>query len=179
MKNQFLDFNTSVDLKILGYREETLAYWSKEFNPFDTPELRFAQDSGTTIDWNEPTDEDDSYVSAPLFQQAFDWIQKEFGLCVTYTPRDINIYQIHGGTNSIQYHLGMIPMVRQEFIFNFDLYNNVNNKFKDIELIVKEEIPALTGNSYGNKYILLDMRLMALKKAIQLIYKKRYENEAR
>lgn len=175
MKNQFLDFNISVDLKILGFREETLAYWCKHTKD-ESPELKFAQDSGESIDWNEPFEQDpDYYVSAPLYQQAFDWIQNEFGLCVTYTPRDINIYQIHGGTNSVQSHLGMIPMVRQEFIYNFDLYNNVNNKFKDIELIVKEDIPAPDGAPYA--FILLDMRLMALKKAINLIYKKRYENE--
>lgn len=178
MKNQILDFNTSVDLKILGFREETLAYWSSEFSENSMPQLRFAQDSLEAIDWNEQTGddkEDDIYVSAPLYQQAFDWIQKEFGLCVNYTPRDINIYQIHGGTNSVLSPFGMIPMVRQELIYNFDLYNNINNKFKEMELIVKEDIPAPDGAPYA--FILLDMRLMALKKAINLIYQKKFENE--
>jgi hypothetical protein len=166
MKNQFLDYNTSIQLKELGFREETYAYWSKEYNADGTPELRFAQDSGAFIDWNESDEEDDGYVSAPLYQQAFDWIQKEFGICVNYTPRDINIFKIHGGTNSINSHLGMIPMVRQEFIYNFDLYNDVNNKFKKIDLFVKEVIPAPDGFTYA--FISLDMKLMALKKAIQL-----------
>ena len=45
------------------------------------------------------------------------------------------------------------------------LYDD-HNKFKKIDLVVKEDIPAPDGLPYA--FISLDMKLMALKKAIQL-----------
>ena len=170
MNNQFLTPELCIDFKILGFREETLAYYSKNFNPEGEFELRFAQDSGSAIDWNAPEEDDNnSYLSAPLYQQGFDWLRKEHNLVVTYTEREIKIYKINSGTNSVIAPEFMIPMVDEQLIYAFDLYTSDRNK---LNLFVQKEIDMPFDS--GMKFVQIDMRKTALKKAIELVYKERY-----
>ena len=74
MNKEFIPVLQALELKELGYREQTLAYYSNDFNLNGEFELRFAQDSGDTIDWNEPND-DGNYIAAPLYQQAFAFLR--------------------------------------------------------------------------------------------------------
>jgi hypothetical protein len=86
MNKEFIPYEQALELKELGFREETLAYYSKNFNPKGNYEVRFASDSGSIIDWNEPDEENDyTYASAPLYQQAFRWLRNQY-----ITKRSIN-----------------------------------------------------------------------------------------
>ena len=173
MKNQFLTPELSIDFKILGYREETLAYYSKNFTEGNF-ELRFAQDSGEAVDWNEPeNDEEVNYISAPLYQQAFEWLRNQHNISVTYTDRKIIIYKIHAGTNSVSVNGYLIPLVREELLFALEIGTDVlSTENSKIDLVVKEYID----NPFSDamKFAHIDMRQTALKKAIELVYKERY-----
>ena len=81
MNKEFIPYEQALELKELGFREETLAYYSKNFNPKGNYEVRFASDSGSIIDWNEPDEENDyTYASAPLYQQAFRWFRENHSI---------------------------------------------------------------------------------------------------
>lgn len=91
MNKEFISYEQALELKELGFREQTLAYYSKNFNPKGSYILIFASDSGSIIDWNEPDEENDyTYASAPLYQQAFRWFREKYNLYheIIFSARD-------------------------------------------------------------------------------------------
>jgi hypothetical protein len=93
MKNKHVPFDLALELKHLGFREETNTYYLKSDTElkheghfvYPTPQsipIRFATEVGDTIDWNEPSLDDEQllysdYVSAPLYQEAFYFLRNK------------------------------------------------------------------------------------------------------
>ena len=79
MNKKYLPYDLSLELKKLKFREETSAYY---FTWDDERLLRFAQDIGDEVDWNEPPldGSEIDYVSAPLFQEVFRWFREKHNM---------------------------------------------------------------------------------------------------
>jgi hypothetical protein len=65
MKEQFVPYELALKLKQLGFDESCLAYWDddKVFN--------------LNEEYLKGTDMDSTWLTAPLFQQAFRWFRKQ------------------------------------------------------------------------------------------------------
>lgn len=70
MKNQFIPYELAVKLRELGFDEECL-------NIFFKREKRMSFDIGYYPNKNSDFTEDSNYISAPLWQQAFDWFREK------------------------------------------------------------------------------------------------------
>src|SRR5690606_25333382 len=78
--NQFVPYNLSVKLKELGFDEPCLHYFNKQENnqlwqDLDSGYYRNSIVSEGNLLWGDTYD--NGNVSAPLWQQAFDWFRKE------------------------------------------------------------------------------------------------------
>jgi hypothetical protein len=79
MKEQFLDYNTALKLKELGFDEKCIAF----YNTKSETSLAFCELFGFI---NEKEKEDyhinsiEKNCSAPLYQQIIDWFREKYGL---------------------------------------------------------------------------------------------------
>ena len=89
MKNQFLDYNTSIQLKELGFNKDCYSYY---FIYEDKLRQDFANvefDYRNKNEFVEPVNNYDSleeYATAPLYQQAFKWFRDKYNLVITIIP---------------------------------------------------------------------------------------------
>jgi len=72
MENLFVKYNSSLELKKLGYNEQCFGFWSSK-NTY----RRFVNDSMCNSDViNMFGDEADEAPAAPTYEQAIDWLLK-------------------------------------------------------------------------------------------------------
>lgn len=71
MKNQFVPYELAVKLKELGFNLSCLAYYTKDF----PHHIHIGDPTWQRIILNN----DGLIISAPLWQQAFDWFRKKYG----------------------------------------------------------------------------------------------------
>ena len=82
MNNEFSPYEQALELKMLGFNEECLAFYNSTFR---TPnELLYPQYGGEVGNWNV----ENHLISAPLYQQAFRWFREKYGLCIVIKPID-------------------------------------------------------------------------------------------
>jgi hypothetical protein len=80
MKKEFIPHEQALALEKLGFNEECLAGYNKETN-----ELYISYEDG------EPTFNQEYYVLAPIYQQAFRWFREKYGYDISIkkcTPSD-------------------------------------------------------------------------------------------
>jgi hypothetical protein len=76
MKEKFTPYELAIKLKEAGFDEGVFAYFN---TTSDTPsELQFPEYGGEVDNWNQTT----HIVSAPLWQQAIDWIREKHKLMI-------------------------------------------------------------------------------------------------
>lgn len=72
MKEQFVSFEIALRLKEFGFDEECLMWYSKDgVQLINTP-------NNNTVKWLKSNEL--NTCSAPLYQQVFDWLRKEYNL---------------------------------------------------------------------------------------------------
>ena len=86
MDKQFVPYNIAIVLKELGYDEPCVAYYVKKLT--GAP-LRFIWEEEIT---HTITNSDGHGIVAPLYQQVFDWFNKNYNLC-GYPKHDV--YEIY------------------------------------------------------------------------------------
>lgn len=81
MEEQFVPYEQALALKELGFDEPCIAH----FRGRDTePTPQFSVDFKT--EKNSDFGDGDYWFARPLWQQAFEWFRKQYGLHGTYTP---------------------------------------------------------------------------------------------
>ncbi len=94
MKNEFVPYEQSLELKLLGFDEPCFAIWSgfdeNNFSTTDTVRLfssKFRIDDTQSYSFygNSPNY---NQVSAPTFQQSFRWFREKYNLWNMIYPRD-------------------------------------------------------------------------------------------
>lgn len=70
MEEQFVPYELAIKLKELGFDEECCSYFTIYGN--------FSGDISNPRKYNSEFEKSGSYISAPLWQQAFDWFLKEY-----------------------------------------------------------------------------------------------------
>lgn len=135
MKKEFLPYEQALELKELGFREDTSAYY---FTWDDERSLRFAQDSGNEIDWNEPPmgmDTQTDYVSAPLYQQAFRWFREN---CEVYSEILSNVCGTEETYFTFNIMTANVPfqlMSENNTFFSSDIFNTYEEA--ELDCIIK------------------------------------------
>lgn len=71
MKDQFIPYKQSLELKELGYNEKCFGFYYVDDNDTDLHYLMLH---------NKNSELGKEYVTAPLWQQAFDWFREEHNL---------------------------------------------------------------------------------------------------
>lgn len=78
MQEQFIPYEQAVELKELGFDEQCFAYFSKSIE--EDPEFGLDLDIDETNNSNlsDISNRNVSFISAPLWQQAFEFISKKY-----------------------------------------------------------------------------------------------------
>lgn len=89
MKDNFVNFKQAVELKQLGFNDPCFTYY-KNGELSDNLELV------TNSEMHNVNNEVNEYIAAPLFQQVFEWAQKEHDIYIEinniHTPsREVDI----------------------------------------------------------------------------------------
>ena len=74
MENQFVPYGLSLKLKDIGFNEKCIAIWALDF-PSRKAWLKISSDLETIDD-----------VTAPLWQQVFDWFREEYRYDLSIIP---------------------------------------------------------------------------------------------
>jgi hypothetical protein len=86
LEKEFCDYETSVALKELGFREKCLTYYDTEdnvgllFNTQWTSDYLPCQFTDCLESHNSNTSDDNSYVDAPTIYQAQKWFRENMGI---------------------------------------------------------------------------------------------------
>jgi len=101
MKDQFVTYEIAKRLKELGFNESCLGY-------FDKDSQEFIWSVGGTVNHEDGDELEYNCISAPLWQQAIDWLREKHNIEVIIQPvscscfTSINIYQIADGFKCIK-----------------------------------------------------------------------------
>ena len=138
MNDQFIPYELALQLKGLGYNEISLFCYdiAYEGNPSLSHCPHLLLNNQLEGFENEP-------ISAPLWQQAFDWLDKEFGLFVSF---------------------GKIDNTRN-FYYDFMIIDSKNRDYNDEDLI--DSASRILDKGKYNTYE--EARLECLKKLIEII----------
>lgn len=79
MENNFVPYNLALELKKLGFDEECLAFYSAY--PKEERKFMIVSEFRTTKKLFLKNDYGLNTVTAPLWQQAFDWFREKYNLC--------------------------------------------------------------------------------------------------
>ena len=123
MKKEFVPYELALKLKELGFNEKCFSYYNTNLGK------RLFINSGD--------------IKAPLWQQAFDWLDKEFGLFVSF---------------------GKIDNTRN-FYYDFMIIDSKNRDYNDEDLI--DSASRILDKGKYNTYE--EARLECLKKLIEII----------
>ena len=123
MKKEFVPYELALKLKELGFNEKCFSYYNTNLGK------RLFINSGD--------------IKAPLWQQAFDWLDKEFGLFVSFDKIDNT----------------------RNFYYDFMIIDSKNRDYNDEDLI--DSASRILDKGKYNTYE--EARLGCLKKLIELI----------
>jgi hypothetical protein len=112
MQEEFVTYELAVKLKELGFDEECL-------NIFFKREKRISFNIGYYLNKNSDFTEDSNYISAPLWQQTFDWFRDQYRL-----HTEIRSYTAERFTFVIQELKNTVKYIE---------YGGINNIFKTYE----------------------------------------------
>lgn len=121
MEKQFIPYNLALELKNLGFDEECLGYYDGNHNfqymfngrPDKFSNRRMGVSDSIWVGW----------ISAPLYQQVFDWFREKYGLLGFITNSNILgdiTYHLH--INSINNYTIGVNCVREINIFDIKDY---------------------------------------------------------
>ncbi len=133
MKEQFVPYELALKLRALGFDEECINFWYPSGTMNNSVPIYGFQN------WYKTN----GYLNAPLWQQAFDWLDKEFGLFVSF---------------------GKIDNTRN-FYYDFMIIDSKNRDYNDEDLI--DSASRILDKGKYNTYE--EARLECLKKLIEII----------
>jgi hypothetical protein len=145
MKEQFIPYELALELKKLGFNEPCFAIWSgfdeNNFSVTDTVRLfssKFSID-GTQSNtlYINPTD---NRVSAPLWQQAFDWFRERgYNACIEVTDTTIHYYwsiTIQDSNDREYNDVDLIDSVNNRWYSSLRFENYDNARIEAIKIII-------------------------------------------
>jgi hypothetical protein len=178
MKNKYVPFDLALELKHLGFREETNTYYLKSdtelkfqghfvYPTSASIPIRYATEVGDTIDWNEPSLDDEQilyadYVSAPLYQEAF------------YFLRNVIIHRIPN--SETDYFDGIFTLLPLVYLNKYEIHLTPasTSVFPDQfgEMIPYYEFPSRRKVYTENAKTYEEAELACLKKLIEIVKNK-------
>ena len=135
MKNEFLPYEQSLALKELGFDEPCFAIYNLGLSEFETAnvgQIRLfsslfkIDDKQSNISY--VNDKNSSKVTAPLWQQTFDWFRKKHNLFHEITLDSYKEpYRLYARILKLENH--------RNFVINrFEINHFDNNKYEEAEL---------------------------------------------
>ena len=82
MKEQFVTYEIALKLKELGFDEECLSFWFKKEHKLSIEITYGGLIRMCEINKNSQYDNISNYISAPIWQQAIDWLLEKHNLLV-------------------------------------------------------------------------------------------------
>lgn len=95
MKNQFINYEISLDLKELGFNEECLGYYICRNSSYGIDDLLITSEYVDLLPF------DSSSCKTPLWQQAIDWLRESHNIT-------IDIAKIYNGTDNYHFAINLI-----------------------------------------------------------------------
>jgi hypothetical protein len=110
MKKEFVPYVLAVELKELGFDEETVCLFNRD---------RALKSNITSNPFGDRIEKDihDERLPAPLYQQAFRWFREKYNL-------DSFVKHLYKSTIKVGYYFGIDEYKGVEFQMDFDVWYN-------------------------------------------------------